>query len=250
MKNCELCSGAARLVCESDEASLCFDCDAKVHGANFLVARHQRLLLCRRCQSPTPWRADGPRLGPTVSLCRRCLLHKYRRHHDDDDEGESRRNQEEEEEEDDDDDDEEEEGEEGEEEEEGEEQVVPWAIEDEQEGALPPLVASSSSSEEEAAATTERNGLLKRTRENAADRPTCCSSFSRDRLSNQPWQQPVRTGLGCNIDDEATSDSFRPLKSRKNAATPFRSAPRRSAPRRRLAAVDLTFSSPPRRSVI
>lgn len=230
MKNCELCSGAARLVCESDEASLCFDCDAKVHGANFLVARHQRLLLCRHCQSPTPWRADGPRLGPTVTLCRRCLLHKNQRHHDDDDEGESRRNQEEEEDQDqdqDDDDDDEEE-----EEEEGEEQVVPWAT-DEEEKNTPPPVASSSSSEEEsasaAAATTarERNGLLKRTRENTVDLPPSpCSSFSRDRFSDRHRQQPVQTGLGCNTDDGSTSDSFRPSKSR----TLLRSVPRQRAP--------------------
>ncbi|KAJ6792228.1 putative protein no-on-transient A isoform X2 [Iris pallida] len=225
MKKCELCSSVARLVCESDEASLCFECDAKVHGANFLVARHQRLLLCRHCQAPTTWRADGPRLGPTVSLCRRCLLHKNQRHHhdDDDDEGESRRNQQEEEEDQDDDDDDDEEGEE---EEEGEEQVVPWATDEEEKNTTPPPppVASSSSSEEEstsaAAATTattarERNGLLKRTRENTVDLPPSpCSSFSRDRLSDRPRQQPVQTGSGCNIDDGATSDSFRPLKSR------------------------------------
>ncbi|KAL4347120.1 hypothetical protein GQ457_17G024250 [Hibiscus cannabinus] len=37
MKSCELCMSAATTYCESDQASLCWHCDAKVHGANFLV---------------------------------------------------------------------------------------------------------------------------------------------------------------------------------------------------------------------
>lgn len=72
-KQCELCDLPARMFCESDQASLCWECDAKVHGANFLVARHCRLLLCRSCQAPTPWRASGSRLGSTVSVCSKCL---------------------------------------------------------------------------------------------------------------------------------------------------------------------------------
>ncbi|KAK6134844.1 hypothetical protein DH2020_031433 [Rehmannia glutinosa] len=63
----------ARIHCESDQASLCWDCDAKVHSANFLVARHSRNLLCHVCQSPTPWSASGSRLGPTVSVCQKCV---------------------------------------------------------------------------------------------------------------------------------------------------------------------------------
>ncbi|PPD68770.1 hypothetical protein GOBAR_DD34352 [Gossypium barbadense] len=54
MKSCELCKLAATTSCESDQASLCWDCDAVVHGANFLVARHVRCLLCHACQSLTP----------------------------------------------------------------------------------------------------------------------------------------------------------------------------------------------------
>lgn len=61
------------MFCESDRASLCWDCDAKVHGANFLVARHLRYLLCQKCQSPTPWRAAGTKLGRTVSVCKSCV---------------------------------------------------------------------------------------------------------------------------------------------------------------------------------
>ncbi|KAJ1379736.1 B-box-type zinc finger [Sesbania bispinosa] len=72
MKKCELCKVPARTFCESDQASLCWDCDAKVHGANFLVARHSRTLLCDTCRSPTPWKASGARLGNTVSVCDRC----------------------------------------------------------------------------------------------------------------------------------------------------------------------------------
>ncbi|KAK6134873.1 hypothetical protein DH2020_031357 [Rehmannia glutinosa] len=63
----------ARIYCESDQASLCWDCDAKVHSANFLVARHSRNLLCHVCQSATPWSASGSKLGPTVSVCRKCV---------------------------------------------------------------------------------------------------------------------------------------------------------------------------------
>ncbi|PIN04316.1 hypothetical protein CDL12_23149 [Handroanthus impetiginosus] len=72
MKRCELCKGKARMHCESDQASLCWDCDAKVHSANFLVARHLRILLCHVCQSRTPWTASGTKLGPAFSFCEQC----------------------------------------------------------------------------------------------------------------------------------------------------------------------------------
>ncbi|KAE7995525.1 hypothetical protein FH972_000309 [Carpinus fangiana] len=36
MKKCELCDSPAKMYCESDQASLCWDCDSQVHGANFL----------------------------------------------------------------------------------------------------------------------------------------------------------------------------------------------------------------------
>ncbi|KAJ0267120.1 hypothetical protein HA466_0009950 [Hirschfeldia incana] len=75
-KKCELCDRVARMFCESDQASLCWDCDSKVHGANFLVAKHIRCLLCSTCQSPTPWKASGLRLGPTVSICESCIARK------------------------------------------------------------------------------------------------------------------------------------------------------------------------------
>ncbi|XP_057766578.1 putative zinc finger protein CONSTANS-LIKE 11 [Salvia miltiorrhiza] len=69
---CELCSNPARMFCDSDQASLCWECDEKVHAANFLVAKHSRTLLCHVCHSPTPWKAAGPKLGPTVSVCHAC----------------------------------------------------------------------------------------------------------------------------------------------------------------------------------
>ncbi|KAF3775043.1 B-box zinc finger protein 32 [Nymphaea thermarum] len=73
MKECELCKKPARIHCESDQASLCLACDAKVHSANFLVARHSRTLLCQSCQAPTPWRAAGARLVPVISVCLKCV---------------------------------------------------------------------------------------------------------------------------------------------------------------------------------
>ncbi|KAK9133113.1 hypothetical protein Scep_012641 [Stephania cephalantha] len=63
-----LCSGDD--VLESDQASLCWDCDSKVHCANFLVERHSTSLLCHSCQS------TGAKLGPTVSVCEWCMKGK------------------------------------------------------------------------------------------------------------------------------------------------------------------------------
>ncbi|RDX61142.1 B-box domain protein 31 [Mucuna pruriens] len=136
MKNCELCKVPARTFCESDQASLCWDCDAKVHGANFLVARHTRTLLCHACQSLTPWKASGAALGNTVSFCERCSG------------GTTEQGQESEGGNDDDiDTDEEDEDDEYEDEvaadEDGDNQVVPWS------SAPPPPPAPSSSSSEE-----------------------------------------------------------------------------------------------------
>ncbi|KAM7253725.1 hypothetical protein ACFE04_031407 [Oxalis oulophora] len=46
-KACELCNNAASLYCEADNAFLCKSCDAKVHQANFLVARHIRHVITK-----------------------------------------------------------------------------------------------------------------------------------------------------------------------------------------------------------
>ncbi|XP_068639485.1 zinc finger protein CONSTANS-LIKE 4-like [Aristolochia californica] len=139
MKECELCHHPARMYCESDQASLCWDCDAKVHGANFLVARHSRSLLCQNCQSPTPWSASGAKLGPTVSVCEGCLAGCNREGQVQvRDENEVDEDGEEEGDEDDDDYGNEEENEEGGG---GDNQVVPWS------SSTPPPAATSSSSE-------------------------------------------------------------------------------------------------------
>nr|ARU77865.1 B-box zinc finger protein 26 [Solanum tuberosum] len=72
--NCELCDkNKSMMYCESDQARLCWDCDSKVHSANFLVAKHSRNLLCHSCQNSTPWTASGPKLSPTFSVCNSCL---------------------------------------------------------------------------------------------------------------------------------------------------------------------------------
>lgn len=134
---CELCGAAARVYCGADDATLCWGCDAQVHGANFLVARHARALLCRGCARPTPWRAAGPRLGPTASICELCVgrgrAGERMAGDGDGDEDEEEMIE---------DDDEEEEGE-------GENQVVPWA--DDAEATPPPVASSTSSSSREGA---------------------------------------------------------------------------------------------------
>lgn len=73
MKRCELCKLKAAIYCGSDKARLCWGCDARVHSANFLVARHSRYLLCGECGSPTPWAATGAVLSPTVAVCEKCV---------------------------------------------------------------------------------------------------------------------------------------------------------------------------------
>ncbi|XP_022726234.1 zinc finger protein CONSTANS-LIKE 4-like [Durio zibethinus] len=158
MKSCELCKLTARTYCESDQASLCWDCDAKVHGANFLVARHVRCLLCHACQSVTPWRAAGSKLGHTVSFCERCVNYGDR----EESEGENE------------DDDEEEEYDDdvsvGDDVEDGDNQVVPWSTV----ANRPPPASSSSSIEdltggEREVSRSTNSFSLKRLRENASD---------------------------------------------------------------------------------
>ncbi|XVF87605.1 hypothetical protein PTKIN_Ptkin18bG0133500 [Pterospermum kingtungense] len=139
MKKCELCNSLARMYCESDQAILCWDCDSRVHGANFLVAKHLRTLLCHLCQSPTRWNGSGPKLGPTVSVCENCVNRNAFRSEeinneeilDEDDDDDDDLDEEDDSSEDDDDDDDSGGDEEN--------QVVPWST---------PPVSSSSTSEE------------------------------------------------------------------------------------------------------
>ncbi|KAJ8754684.1 hypothetical protein K2173_010775 [Erythroxylum novogranatense] len=223
MKGCELCGGAARMYCESDQASLCWDCDEKVHCANFLVAKHYRSLLCQVCQSPTPWKASGPRLGPTVSICESCFnthnkndgkllkgsngeyLKEFRQGDeqsevgdDEFDNGSDNYDDEEEEEETVEDDDDE--GEE--EEEDGDNQVVPWSGT----ASSPSTATSSSSSEEQFSNGFFSSSVgLKRTRDN---------NDSDDEIGSSSFH--LASGRLISMDERSSYlGSVRPLKQSK-----------------------------------
>ncbi|MED6165240.1 hypothetical protein PIB30_097702 [Stylosanthes scabra] len=127
MKKCELCKVRATTFCESDQANLCWTCDANVHGANFLVARHSRTLLCRHCYSPTPWKASGPALLNAVALCLRCSNGEQGKPEEGESEGENN------------------EATEMDEDDNEENQVVPWSS-----STTPPEPSSSSGSEKSA----------------------------------------------------------------------------------------------------
>lgn len=177
MKNkCELCRSVAKTHCESDQASLCWTCDYKVHTANFLVARHSRTLLCHVCQSPTPWSATGTSLGPTVSVCNNCVrncdANKGKAEYEAECEDESGDSEVEIESDgssdegvetssDDEDDEEEADNEDN--------QVVPWSP-----TTPPPAVSSSSNSDGESHSSSSCSSLRdrrKRTHENVSDLP-------------------------------------------------------------------------------
>lgn len=77
-RNCELCTGEAKVYCPSDSAFLCRSCDAKVHGANFLVARHLRSSLCSNCGSSEGKRFSGAGISfPVRNLCRSCSPERF-----------------------------------------------------------------------------------------------------------------------------------------------------------------------------
>lgn len=183
MKSCELCKSSATTYCESDQASLCWDCDAKVHGANFLVARHVRCLLCHACQSLTPWRAAGSKLGHTISICERCVNGGDR------DESEVENDDKD----DDDGDEEEEEADSDDDVSVGDDvnednQVVPWSTI----ANRPPPASSSSSSEDSCGGERElsrstNSFSLKRLRENASDL----------RSQNDPNRLSPKRRYGC-----------------------------------------------------
>lgn len=69
---CELCSGEAVVYCLSDSAFLCLSCDAKVHGANFLVARHVRKIVCCNCEDFTGDQISGMVFQAKASICQSC----------------------------------------------------------------------------------------------------------------------------------------------------------------------------------
>lgn len=243
-KRCALCKVPARAFCESDQATLCWDCDAKVHGANFLVARHSRTLLCHACQAPTPWRASGARLGHTVSVCDACVTGAQGRsraaagngdlHEDDGDDEDADGDEDEDEEEDADDEDdggggggggdEDEEGGGdrdggGGGDEDGDNQVVPWSS-----TTTPPPAASSSSSDDSIGnlccgyGDAEECGAARMCSSKRAIED-CTDLRSQEKLKYsrfRPNRRPMLAARTRSRDGEATSvDSLRPSKDRR-----------------------------------
>nr|CAI64585.1 CONSTANS-like 3 [Physcomitrium patens] len=50
-KSCDACQASSAVVyCRADAAYLCLGCDGKVHGANKLASRHERLWMCEVCE--------------------------------------------------------------------------------------------------------------------------------------------------------------------------------------------------------
>ncbi|XP_028772020.1 B-box zinc finger protein 32 [Neltuma alba] len=74
---CELCSQEAYLYCASDSAFLCWKCDAKVHDANFLVARHIREVLCCDCKCFAGRQVSGSVVPLETMSCRNCSPEKH-----------------------------------------------------------------------------------------------------------------------------------------------------------------------------
>ncbi|GAA0162435.1 hypothetical protein LIER_39415 [Lithospermum erythrorhizon] len=69
---CELCNDVAVAYCASDLAFLCLSCDSKVHGANFLVARHARKILCSSCEDFTGDQISGLGFQAKALICSSC----------------------------------------------------------------------------------------------------------------------------------------------------------------------------------
>eukprot|EP00250_Pteridium_aquilinum_P013626 c21463_g2_i1 orf=535-1656(+) len=50
-RSCDACQSSTALVfCRADAAYLCMACDVKVHGANKLASRHERVWMCEVCE--------------------------------------------------------------------------------------------------------------------------------------------------------------------------------------------------------
>ncbi|KAI3908614.1 hypothetical protein MKX01_027480 [Papaver californicum] len=232
MKECELCEAPARMYCESDQASLCWDCDEKVHCANFLVARHIRSLLCNSCQSPTPWKASGSKLGHTISVCERCVKRCSKNNNNGNDDDDDDEDEESHKEEDTDDDDQYQDADENDDietdyddvdetdDEDADNQVVPWSS-----TPPPPPISSCSSSSAEESSCTSRLVCNGRDFRNTAATVSLPLKRMREKLDLTFHQDEI----GCSPspsavmeedEEEATSViSFRPLKDRKVALT-------------------------------
>nr|WEG93128.1 COL5 [Eleocharis dulcis] len=69
-RRCDSCkSGAALLYCRADSAFLCGTCDARVHSANLLSRRHDRVLLCEVCEQAP---ASVTCKADAAALCATC----------------------------------------------------------------------------------------------------------------------------------------------------------------------------------
>ncbi|XP_039146058.1 zinc finger protein CONSTANS-LIKE 2 [Dioscorea cayenensis subsp. rotundata] len=65
---CDVCRGApCSVFCRADEAYLCASCDARVHAANRVASRHERVWVCEACErapATLTCRADNAALCP------------------------------------------------------------------------------------------------------------------------------------------------------------------------------------------
>ncbi|KAJ6850722.1 zinc finger protein CONSTANS-LIKE 3 isoform X2 [Iris pallida] len=69
-KQCDSCRiSAALLYCRADAAFLCGACDARVHSANRLASRHERVWLCEVCEQAP---ASVTCKADAASLCHSC----------------------------------------------------------------------------------------------------------------------------------------------------------------------------------
>lgn len=199
------------MYCESDQASLCWSCDFRVHAANFLVARHLRTLLCHVCQSPTPWTASGTKVGPTVSVCDSCCLRKRNRFKDGEEEVDV--NESEGEDVDEQDDDKEEEKKNDNE----DFQVVPWSP------TAPPAPASSTSNNDEEASNSSSSASSslassprdrKRMRQNSSD-PRSHENRCWIDLNKPPEMAAKVVACGCGGGGGERADCVDSLSTRK-----------------------------------
>ncbi|KAL2539092.1 putative B-box zinc finger protein 32-like [Abeliophyllum distichum] len=72
IRACELCNAEAAIYCDSDSAFLCWSCDANVHEANFLVARHLRQTVCSQCKRLTGNLISSVGLHTLAAMCSSC----------------------------------------------------------------------------------------------------------------------------------------------------------------------------------
>lgn len=69
-KLCDSCKTSPALIyCQADSAYLCGACDARVHGANLLASRHERVWLCEVCEQAP---ASVTCKADAATLCETC----------------------------------------------------------------------------------------------------------------------------------------------------------------------------------